>query len=516
MRSAQGRCGLPEIESVIPKTVVVQRLSYAEETAKTAINEGLNPGAGSCTGAPRNVEPNPGVLYSMRSSPIRMVYKSPLRKALLTGMFGAAAVAAGQVGCSSNGLTPSEPSPSSPSSTEGTGSVGMQLTLPGGEQLNTISWTLTGPNGASTVVQTGSVNVQNSQTASFIVGGIPGGSGYSIALSGTSTDGSVTCSGSATFSVTPRQTTNVSVLLQCSSGASEAGAVLVNGNTFNCATWSGVTANPAETTVGNSVLVTGSATGPNPSGLTYSWTATSGTFDTPNAASTHFTCAAQGAATLTLTVGDGPVPDGGACGTASVTTVQVQCDGHLDAAAQLTTATKIKHLVVIFGENISYDHYFGTYPQAQNNPGETPFVAAAGTPTGNSLATPLDPTHSFAPVVGVNLLTNNPNSTNAGNGTGAANPYRLGAGQAATADQGHNYKPEQQAEDNGAMDLFPEFTGTAGPPPDAGAASSTKGLVMAYYDGNTVNTMWNLAQTYALNDNSWSTVFGPSTLVRST
>ena len=30
------------------------------------------------------------------------------------------------------------------------------------------------------------------------------------------------------------------------------------------------------------------------------------------------------------------------------------------------TATPIKHLVVIFQENVSFDHYFGTYPVAQN------------------------------------------------------------------------------------------------------------------------------------------------------
>ena len=32
------------------------------------------------------------------------------------------------------------------------------------------------------------------------------------------------------------------------------------------------------------------------------------------------------------------------------------------------TATPIKHLVVIFGENISFDHYFATYPFAENPP----------------------------------------------------------------------------------------------------------------------------------------------------
>ena len=34
---------------------------------------------------------------------------------------------------------------------------------------------------------------------------------------------------------------------------------------------------------------------------------------------------------------------------------------------------------------------------------------------------------------------------------------------------------------------------------------------MGYYDGNTVTAYWNYAQAFAMNDNSWTTVFGPST-----
>ena len=34
------------------------------------------------------------------------------------------------------------------------------------------------------------------------------------------------------------------------------------------------------------------------------------------------------------------------------------------------TVTPIQHLVVIFDENISFDHYFGTYPYALNPEGE--------------------------------------------------------------------------------------------------------------------------------------------------
>ncbi|HVW28792.1 MAG TPA: alkaline phosphatase family protein [Polyangiaceae bacterium] len=175
------------------------------------------------------------------------------------------------------------------------------------------------------------------------------------------------------------------------------------------------------------------------------------------------------------------------------------------------TATPIKHVVVIFGENVSFDHYFATYPTAQNNSGETAFHAERDTPKANNLVTPLDPTKGFREIKGLDLLKNNPNFTNTGNGADAANPFRLGPDQAATQDMGHNYKPEQQASNNGGMDLFPEFTGTAGPPPGSPAAALTKGLVMAYYDGNTVSALWHYAQNFALNDNAWTTTFGPST-----
>ena len=55
-----------------------------------------------------------------------------------------------------------------------------------------------------------------------------------------------------------------------------------------------------------------------------------------------------------------------------------------DTTAQGRTATPIKHLVVIFGENVSFDHYFGTYPHATNEDG-TPFRAHPGTPRVNGL-----------------------------------------------------------------------------------------------------------------------------------
>ena len=179
-------------------------------------------------------------------------------------------------------------------------------------------------------------------------------------------------------------------------------------------------------------------------------------------------------------------------------------------AEQLPTKTPIKHLVVIFGENISFDHYFGTYPYAENQPGEPSFAVAPDTPTPNNLATPLDPTRGFEPLLGVDLLRENPNATNLDNGADAANPIRLAPSNAATQDMGHLYTQEQLAAHDGAMDLFPLWVGNGGPPP-ASLTALGKGLVMAYYDGNTVSALWSYAQDFALNDNSWSTTFGPST-----
>ena len=159
------------------------------------------------------------------------------------------------------------------------------------------------------------------------------------------------------------------------------------------------------------------------------------------------------------------------------------------------TATPIKHLVVIYGENVSFDHYFATYPHATNPSGEPAFRAQPGTPEVNGLTG--------------TLLTKNPNDTNLGNGAGAANPFRLDRTQAATADQNHAYTAEQQAYDDGLADLFPKYTGN-GTSGGAGAFG-TKGQVMGYYDGNTVTALWNYAQHFAMSDNAYTSTYGPST-----
>ncbi|BAT20472.1 acid phosphatase [Asaia bogorensis NBRC 16594] len=166
-----------------------------------------------------------------------------------------------------------------------------------------------------------------------------------------------------------------------------------------------------------------------------------------------------------------------------------------DAAEGFRTRTPIKHVVVIFDENVSFDHYFATYPQAANLEGEPIFLPQLGTPPANTL-------------LRANLLTHNPN-TNPANGADAALPFRLDRTQASTADQNHGYTAEQMAYNGGKADLFPLHTGRASP--GGVGAFSTRGQVMGYFDGNTVTALWRYAQRFAMSDNAFTDTYGPST-----
>jgi phospholipase C len=167
-----------------------------------------------------------------------------------------------------------------------------------------------------------------------------------------------------------------------------------------------------------------------------------------------------------------------------------------------STATPIKHLVVIYQENVSFDHYFGTYPTATNTSGQ-PFQQTKHTPTVNSLV-------ATKGVGGKgNLLTNNPNQDAAGN---QVNPRRLdpaNINDVLTCDEGHNYNAEQKAFDGGKMDKFITTVGNGSGTNGVGQPCQASD-VMNYYDGNTVTGMWNYAQQFAMSDNSFGTTFGPS------
>ncbi|WP_435172085.1 alkaline phosphatase family protein [Actinacidiphila sp. bgisy145] len=159
---------------------------------------------------------------------------------------------------------------------------------------------------------------------------------------------------------------------------------------------------------------------------------------------------------------------------------------HGGGKGSTSTTTPIKHLVVLFDENVSFDHYFATYPKAANTDGTT-FTAAKNTPKNIDTAA-----HA-------GLVKSNPNQYT---------PQRLSPDEAVTCDQNHSYGPEQYAANGGKADQYVQNT-------DSGKCSGglyyQPGLVMDYYDGNTVTGLWNYAQHYSLGDNSYSSNYGPST-----
>src|SRR5271165_1819601 len=112
----------------------------------------------------------------------------------------------------------------------------------------------------------------------------------------------------------------------------------------------------------------------------------------------------------------------------------------LSVASSPPTTTPIKYIVVIFQENNSFDHYFGTYPTATNPAGEPAFTALPNTPSVN----------------GITPILNN---------LSAVAPFRLDRSQAVTCDNSNAYTAEQNAYNSGAVNLFPGNASlTKGPP----------------------------------------------------
>lgn len=159
-------------------------------------------------------------------------------------------------------------------------------------------------------------------------------------------------------------------------------------------------------------------------------------------------------------------------GCLSVTTAM----GVLPAQAESDTSSPIKHVVVIYQENRSFDNYFGTYPYA---PG---FHPLPNTPTVNGI-----------PAGSYNLNEN---------GNQVA-PYLFPSDQMKTLDVNHGYADMIKSYDNGLMDKFYM---------ESELHKKGSGIVaMGYYDYHAIPAYWQYAQHFALADNWFQPVFGPST-----
>ncbi|HXJ23255.1 MAG TPA: metallophosphoesterase [Polyangia bacterium] len=179
------------------------------------------------------------------------------------------------------------------------GSIALAVQGTPGFTINSFTYSLTGPTS-----RTGSIDVSNSSSVSTLIGGVAAGTGYAISLTGTSTDGTATCTGnSALFNVTASATTSVAVAIDCHS-APTTGSVAINGTVNVCPSITSVSAAPP---AGNLIAITGVASDPDsgPSALTYAWTTSSGTLSSTTAANPTLTCTAPGSVSLTLTASDG-------------------------------------------------------------------------------------------------------------------------------------------------------------------------------------------------------------------
>jgi hypothetical protein len=141
-------------------------------------------------------------------------------------VYGVAATALSTLSCSSNPSTePEATAPVGGNGTENVGTIALELTLPGGQSIDFVSYTVT--NGAPANTVTGTYNYPTSPVSpSFVIAGVPLGAGYQVFLTCASADGAVACAGSgpaappasdasAGFEVIKGAVSMVSVLLTC-------------------------------------------------------------------------------------------------------------------------------------------------------------------------------------------------------------------------------------------------------------------------------------------------------------
>ncbi len=336
-------------------------------------------------------------------------------------MFGLAAASVA-VACSNGHEGTTGPGSSVPvvgPQSDGIGEVGMSLTLPGGEHYSRLDYKLAN----ATFTTSGHYDISQTGTLSFTIGSVPAGTGYGLTLTTTSDDGAFTCSFPAVdamvtnnISVVNRTTTVVNVNLQCVNNQGlDSGSVLINTTQSNCPVWNTLVANPlnitlngganvndagtpgtsvafmpgmpivAQINAGQSLVLIGSATAPNPGALVFNWSVDApgmnsflssalGQLD-PNSSDagttnqTVFTCPPPPATlqtyTARLVLNDGA--DAAGCDAALTTaTVQITCNTTAACGGQPTapagTASGLQNVCDSNGTTTLAPPLSGTYP----------------------------------------------------------------------------------------------------------------------------------------------------------
>ncbi len=184
------------------------------------------------------------------------------------------------------------------------GSTQLSLTLPDGTETSSVSWVLTG--GALASPRMGTIDVGDADdTISALIGGIPVASGYTIELTGLTSDG-LTCFADANFDIqTAGATVMVSVTLNCGlRGTQNDGNLVVNGQVNTCPMVE-LVVSPIEVVVGNTMDLEAEAEDANGDDITFEWSASNGTIAESDESEATYTCTLAGPVTLELKVDDG-------------------------------------------------------------------------------------------------------------------------------------------------------------------------------------------------------------------
>jgi hypothetical protein len=205
------------------------------------------------------------------------------------------------------------------------GSLDLKLTTPEGYVINSATYSVTG--GGLTSPRTNTMDLTNSSQLRFQVGNLPIATGYTIALTATSTNTgtSIPCAGTAPFDIANNQVTTVALNLVCSGQ----NVIEVDGNGdirvsvavsvdagITCPVVTGISALPLETAVGSTLQLEGFTSSAGP----VAWSGPGGTFASASSAATGYTCTTGGDHDLTFTVSVPGCP-------ASAYGVQVTCTG---------------------------------------------------------------------------------------------------------------------------------------------------------------------------------------------
>lgn len=241
-------------------------------------------------------------------------------------------------GCATDPLEVAQPA--------NTGQIAFDLQVAAGVTLDAVEYTLVGPMGFG---RAGAIDVSHSSSISAVIGGLPFGGGYRISLRGALVGERGACAGAATFDIVGPEVTSVAVHMTCELQP-DTGSVLIDGTLNVCPRIRGIDASPAEVEVGASINLRANAVDIDhvPAALTYSWTSSAGTLGGATTASATLTCTQVGMVTVTAAASDGDA----ACGSAR--SIEVVC-------SEPAPITPIKHVIVLVGENRTFDHAFGTY-----------------------------------------------------------------------------------------------------------------------------------------------------------